>query len=262
MSETTEKLHFVMVHGFGHGAWCWYKIRSLLEASDYKVSCIDLKGSGMDPSDPNSIFSFQDYNKPLIDLLSNLPHNEKVILVGHSAGGMSLTYAIHRFSQKIRMAIYVAATMLKHGFVTPQDYEHGDPDLSIYGDVCKMTYGLGADQPPTSMIIKEEFQRKILYHLSPIEDSTLAAMLVRAGPLRALVGVQFREGGDADSVPRVFIKTLQDRVLKQEQQEAMLKKWPPALVFALESDHCPFFSMPTLLFAFLLKAVASIKAAT
>ncbi|TYH81153.1 hypothetical protein ES332_D03G179500v1 [Gossypium tomentosum] len=80
-------------------------------------------------------------------------------------------------------------------------------------------------------------------------------MLVRAGPLRAL-------GGDADSVPRVFIKTLQDRVLKQEQQEAMLKRWPPALVFALESDHSPFFSMPTLLFAFLLKAVASIKAAT
>ncbi|MBA0794896.1 hypothetical protein Gohar_019181, partial [Gossypium harknessii] len=92
MSETTEKLHFVMVHVFGHGAWCWYKIRSLLEASDYKVSCIDLKG--------------------------------RVILVGHSAGGMSLTYAIHRFSKKIHMAIYVAATMLKHGFVTPQDYEH------------------------------------------------------------------------------------------------------------------------------------------
>ncbi|MBA0881206.1 hypothetical protein Goshw_012215 [Gossypium schwendimanii] len=124
MSETTEKLHFVMVHVFGHGAWCWYKIRGLLEASDYKVSCIDLKGSGMDPSDPNTIFSFQDYNKPLIDLLSNLPRNEKVILVEHSAGGMSLTYAIHRFSKKIRMAIYVAATMLKHGFVTPQDYEH------------------------------------------------------------------------------------------------------------------------------------------
>ncbi|KAK8307101.1 hypothetical protein V6Z12_D03G171400 [Gossypium hirsutum] len=219
MSETTEKLYFVVVHVFGHGAWCWYKIRSLLEASGYKVSCIDLKGSGMDPSDPSIIFSFQDYNKPLIDLLSNLPHNEKVILVGHSAGGMSLTYAIHRFSKKIRMAIYVAATMLKHGFVTPQDYEHGDPDLSIYGDVCKMTYGLGADQPPTSMIIKEY-------------------------------------------VPRVFIKTLQDRVLKQEQQEAMLKRWAPALVFALESDHSPFFSMPTLLFAFLLKAVASIKAAT
>ncbi|XP_038991392.1 methylesterase 17-like [Hibiscus syriacus] len=175
MSETSEKIHFVMVHGFGHGAWCWYKIRSLLEASGYKVSCIDLKGSGIDPSDPNTIFTFQDYNEPLINLLSNLPQNQKVILVGHSAGGHSLTYAMRKFVNKIRMAIYVSATMLKHGFVTPQDYEDGDLDLSVYGDVNEKIYGLGADQPTTSMIIKEEFQRKILYHLSSIEVSTTSS---------------------------------------------------------------------------------------
>ncbi|KAE8667468.1 Methylesterase 17 [Hibiscus syriacus] len=255
MSETSEKFHFVMVHGFSHGAWCWYKIRSLLEASDHKVSCIDLKGSGIDPSDPNTIFTFQDYNKPLINLLSNLPQNQKVILVGHSSGGQSLTYAIHKFANKIRMAIYVGATMLKHGM-------QGDPDLSMYGDVCKKIYGLGADQPATSMMIKEEFQRKILYHLSSKEDSTLAVMLMRPGPLRPLVGLRFTEGVKAESVPRVYIKTLQDRVLKREQQEAMVKRWPPSLVFALESDHCPFFSTPTLLFAFLLKAAASVNAAT
>ncbi|KAK8696066.1 hypothetical protein V6N13_001205 [Hibiscus sabdariffa] len=213
----SEKLHFVMVHGFGHGGWCWYKIRSLLEELDCKVTCVDLKGSGMDASDPNTVFTFQDYNKPWIHLLSNLTQNEQVILVGHSAGGNSLTYAIHKFASKIRMAIYVAATMLKHGFVTPQDYE---------------------------------------------DDSTLAAMLVRPGPLRPFAGLRFMEGACADSVPRVYIKTLQDRVLKREQQEAMLKRWPPSLVFALESDHSPFFSTPTHLFAFLLKAAASVNAAT
>ncbi|KAK8509947.1 hypothetical protein V6N13_118494 [Hibiscus sabdariffa] len=138
----------------------------------------------------------------------------------------------------------------------------GDPDLSVYGDVCKKIYGLGADQPATSMIIKEEFQRKILYHLSSKEDSTLAAMLVRPGPLRPFAGLGFTEGAGADSVPRVYIKTLQDRVLKPEQQEAMLKRWPPSLVFALESDHSPFFSTPTHLVALLLKAAASVNTAT
>ncbi|XP_022744217.1 methylesterase 17-like [Durio zibethinus] len=259
MSDTSKKLHFVLVHGFGHGAWCWYKIRSLLEASDYKVTCLDLKGSGIDPSDANTIFTFQDYNKPLIDLLFNLPENEKVILVGHSAGGLSLTYAIHRFAKKIRMAIYVAANMLKHGFVTPQDYKDADPDLSMYGDVNTMTYGLGADQPPTSMIMKEEFQRKILYDLSSKDDSTLAAMLLRPGPLRPFTDVHFTEGPDADSVPRVFIKTMHDRVIKQEQQDAMIRRWPPSQVFDLESEHSPFFSTPADLFGFLLKAVASVS---
>ncbi|XVF07280.1 hypothetical protein REPUB_Repub06bG0124800 [Reevesia pubescens] len=261
MSDTSKrtKLEFVMVHGFGHGAWCWYKIRTLLEASDYKVTCLDLKASGTDPFDPNTIFTFEDYNKPLIDLLSNLPENEKVILVGHSAGGLSLTYAIHRFAKKIHMAIYVAANMLKHGFVSPQDYEDSVPDLSVYGDVNTMTYGLGADQPPTSMIIKEEFQRKILYHLSPKEDSTLAAMRLRPGPLRPIANVRFTEGPDSDTVQRVFMKTMHDRVIRQDQQDAMIRRWPPSQVFELESEHSPFFSTPTDLFGFLLKAVASIN---
>lgn len=47
----------------------------------------------------------------------------KVVLVGHSVGGMSLTDAIHRFANKIHMAIYVAATMLEHGFSTHQDFK-------------------------------------------------------------------------------------------------------------------------------------------
>ncbi|XVF07281.1 hypothetical protein REPUB_Repub06bG0124800 [Reevesia pubescens] len=216
MSDTSKrtKLEFVMVHGFGHGAWCWYKIRTLLEASDYKVTCLDLKASGTDPFDPNTIFTFEDYNKPLIDLLSNLPENEKVILVGHSAGGLSLTYAIHRFAKKIHMAIYVAANMLKHGFVSPQDYE---------------------------------------------DDSTLAAMRLRPGPLRPIANVRFTEGPDSDTVQRVFMKTMHDRVIRQDQQDAMIRRWPPSQVFELESEHSPFFSTPTDLFGFLLKAVASIN---
>ncbi|KAE8726972.1 hypothetical protein F3Y22_tig00005936pilonHSYRG00016 [Hibiscus syriacus] len=87
-------------------------------------------------------------------------------------------------------------------------------------------------------------------------------MLVRPGPLRAFAGLRFTEGADAESVPRVYIKTMQDRVLKREQHEAMVKRWPPSLVFALESDHNPFFSTPTHLFAFLLIAVAFVVAAT
>lgn len=73
-----QQHHLVLIHGIGHGAWCWYKIRCLLEASGYKVTCLDLKGAGIDQSDPNTILTFQDYNKPLINFLSNLPLDEKV----------------------------------------------------------------------------------------------------------------------------------------------------------------------------------------
>ncbi|KAK4858692.1 hypothetical protein QYF36_020556 [Acer negundo] len=232
MSE--EKLHFVLVHGAGHGAWCWYKLRCLMETSGYKVTCLDLKGAGIDQTDPETISSFDEYNQPLIDFFLHLPENHKVILVGHSAGGLNVTDCIHKFgTKKIHMAFYVAANMLKNGFVTDQDYKDGLPEIS----------GLG----------------KITYPQTPTQDSILVSMLLRPS-VKAILRAQFTDGPDADKVPRVYIKTLHDQTLKPDKQQAtMIKRWPPSQVFDIESDHSPFFSNPFVLWGFIVKAVASIS---
>ena len=41
--------------------------------------------------------------------------------MGHSAGGLSVTQATHKFPKKIRLAVYVAATMLKLGYMNDED---------------------------------------------------------------------------------------------------------------------------------------------
>ncbi|XP_057442375.1 methylesterase 17-like isoform X1 [Lotus japonicus] len=251
-----KQQHFVLVHGISGGSWCWYKIRCLMENSGYKVSCIDLKSAGIDQSVADSVLSFDDYNQPLMDFMSALPDNEKVILVGHSAGGLSITQACHKFAKKINLAVYVAATMLKLGFCTDEDLKDGVPDLSEFGDVYQLGFGLGRDKPPTSALVKKELQRKIIYPLSPHEDSTLASMLLRPGPILALTSARFTEEGEVETVPRVYIRTRHDNVVKPEQQEAMIKRWPPLSVYELDSDHSPFFSNPFLLFGFLVKAAA------
>ncbi|KAE8682253.1 Methylesterase 17 [Hibiscus syriacus] len=315
-----KRTHFVLVHGIGGGAWCWYKIRCLMENCGYKVSCIDLKGAGSDRSDADSILSFDDYNQPLMDFMSALPDTDEVILVGHSAGGLSVTQATHKFPNKIRLAVYVAATMLKSGYLTDQDIKdvkttsltfavpvelccvlvwfsfpsyfawnpklyrryislfvslfsvtdgalkskqllnvkQGVPDLSQFGDVYELGFGLGAEQPPTSAIVKKELQRKIIYQMSPQEDSTLAAMLLRSGPILALMSARFKEEDDSvEKVRRVYIRTMHDNVIKPDQQEAMIKKWPPSHVHVVDSDHSPFFSAPFSLFGILLKVAAT-----
>ncbi|PIA59690.1 hypothetical protein AQUCO_00400527v1, partial [Aquilegia coerulea] len=259
MTKTTSTpQHFVLVHGISGGAWCWYKIRCLLENSGYKVSCIDLKSAGIDSSDPDTVLTFEDYNKPLIDFLSTLPENEKIILVGHSAGGLSVTHAVHTYGKKIHLAVYVAATMLRFGYATEQDVLDGVPDLSEFGDVYDLGFGLGTQQPPTSSVIKKKLQRKIIYQMSPLEDSILASMLLKPGPLCALQSARFVvEGGDIDQVQRVYIKTVHDHVIKPNQQDAMIKKWPPSDIFVLESDHSPFFSVPSELFGMLVKATVT-----
>uniref|UniRef100_A0A803R738 Uncharacterized protein n=1 Tax=Cannabis sativa TaxID=3483 RepID=A0A803R738_CANSA len=124
----------------------------------------------------------------------------------------------------------------------------------------ELIYGLGLDQPPTGIMVKPELRRQLLYNESPLEDFTLASMLLRPSPARAYMDVTQEGSCDVNSVPRVFIRTMKDNLFKQENQEKMIKQWPPSKVFAIhESDHCPFFSTPDVLFALLLEVATSIK---
>ncbi|KAJ0964702.1 hypothetical protein J5N97_025840 [Dioscorea zingiberensis] len=245
--------HFVLVHGAGHGAWCWYKPRHLLQNSGHKVSCIDLAGAGINLTDPNTIVSFHDYNQPLSHFMSCLPPNDKVVLVGHSAGGLSLTQALHEFTDKISVAIFLAAIMLPFGFPT-------EDTTDVVADVHhEMYYGRGPENPPTSLKLKEEFQREKLYHMSPVEDSILASMLLRPSPSMAFKTAKFPGGEKViNKVRRVYIKTMHDRMAKPRRQENMIRSWPPSEVMTIESDHSPFFSAPKELCSLILKASASI----
>ncbi|CAN6992026.1 hypothetical protein BRARA_A03448 [Brassica rapa] len=254
--------HFVLIHGMSLGSWCWYKIKCLLEVSGYTVTCIDLKSSGIDPSSADTLTSFDQYNQPLVDFLSSLPEQEQVILVGHSAGGLSVTSSIQRFPKKICLAVYIAATMLKLGFQTDEDLKDGVPELSEHGDVYELGFGLGPENPPTSALIKPEFRRKLLYHMTPQQECVLAALMMRPAPLLALTTAKMEEEKgeeeEEEQVPRVYIKTLHDRVMKPEQQEAMMKRWPPRQAYEVDSDHSPFFSNPFILCGLLIKAAVSV----
>ncbi|CAN1731498.1 Putative methylesterase 12, chloroplastic [Linum perenne] len=106
---------FVLVHGEGFGAWCWYKTIAYLEEVGLVPVALDLTGSGIDTTDSNCIMTLADYSKPLISYLEQLPDDEKVILVGHSTGGASVSYALELFPEKISKAIFVCATMVSDG---------------------------------------------------------------------------------------------------------------------------------------------------
>ncbi|KAH9304320.1 hypothetical protein KI387_008724, partial [Taxus chinensis] len=219
------EFHFVLIHGAGHGAWCWYKLVHLLQNSGHQVTALDLTGAGINTLNPDSITSFEDYDEPLVNSLSQIPSSQKVVLVGHSAGGLSLSHAIHVFGNKIAVAVYVAATMLPSGFCSEEDLQMGVPDLLKVSDFY---YGLGPEHPPTSSKIRRESEREILYQLSPPEDAALASLLLRPAPLLAFQGAKFyEESEEFMKVPRVYIKTLQDKLLPLEQQEAMIRQWPP-----------------------------------
>ncbi|VVB08803.1 unnamed protein product [Arabis nemorensis] len=112
MSEEKMKKHFILQHGVCHGAWCWYKVKPLLEASGHRVTALDLAACGMDTTRSiTDITTFEQYSEPLMKLLSSLPSDEKVVLVGHSFGGLSISMAMDKFPNKISVSVFVAAFM-------------------------------------------------------------------------------------------------------------------------------------------------------
>ena len=105
--------HFVLVHGSCHGAWCWYKLSSLLKLAGHRVTALDLGASGVNPKRLDEVPAASDYVAPLMELMASLPDqvDQRVVLVGHSYAGLCISLAMESFPQKISIAVFLTAYM-------------------------------------------------------------------------------------------------------------------------------------------------------
>jgi pimeloyl-ACP methyl ester carboxylesterase len=237
--------HFVFVHGGGLGAWTWFRVVDFLRKKGHKATAIDLTSCGRDTIDPNTVSSFLDYNQPLVDFFNTLSSTDKVILVGHDLGGLSVTYAMEHFHQKIQAGVFLAAMMLPSGFPLTLELFELDPAV---GRHIEYTFGDGINKMPTALYVMEKMQHQVFYHLCPSEDVVLASLLSKPVPLRMLDGscIEFTEERYG-TVPKVYIKTMKDRVLPPDAQDEAFLSDPacaPTEIREIESDHSPFFSKP------------------
>lgn len=253
--ENVKTKKFVLVHGEGFGAWSWYKTIALLEEVGLAPTALDLRGSGIDRTDTNSVTTLADYSKPLTDYLENLPEDEKVILVGHSSGGASVSYALEHFSQKISKAVFLCATMVSDG-QRPFDVfaeELGSSELFLKESEF-LIYGNGKDEPPTAFMFGNLQLKGLYFNQTPTKDVALATVSMRPislGPIMEKLSLSPENYGKGR---RFFIQTLDDRALSPDVQEKLVRENPPEGVFKIKgSDHCPFFSKPQSLHKILLE---------
>lgn len=253
--DNLETKKIVLVHGEGFGAWCWYKIIPLIEEAGLNPVALDLTGSGVNHTDFNSIKTLADYTKPLLDYLHSLHEDEKVILVGHSCGGASVSYALECFPKKVTKAIFLGATMVSHG-QRPFDLfaeELASAELFMQESQL-LLYANGKDKPPTGLKFDKEQLKELYFNNSPSKDVALASVSMRPIPLAPVMEKLTLTAKNYGSVRRYFIQTLDDRMLSPDIQEKLVRENPPHEVFKLKgSDHCPFFSKPQSLCKVLLE---------
>ncbi|KAL6012519.1 hypothetical protein ACLOJK_003008 [Asimina triloba] len=239
--------HFILVHGACHGAWCWYKLATLLRSAGHRATPVDLAGSGINPENlVGKVSTFADYTQPLLDALASLPP-EPLCPQMRGLGGISLALAMDQFPEKVAVGVFLTAFMpdsLNSPSYVLDKYFERIPLENFIDTRFAMDRGT---RKPSTMLFGPRFLEQKLYQLSPPEDLTLAMSLVRVGSL-------FREDLSIaptfsperyGSVNRVYIICDNDLTIPNDFQHWMVENYPVQEVKEIkDADHMPMFCKP------------------
>nr|GMD55241.1 methylesterase 10-like [Ipomoea batatas] len=261
MRSAEKKHHFVLVHGFGHGAWCWYKLIPLLRLSgNHRVTALDLAGCGTHRKQIDEVATVFQYVEPLFNFMSALPRDEKVVLVGHSYGGIPVSLAMQKFPDKISVAVFVSAYMpaCKSPPATLiQEYFRRNTADSLMD--CEVKFERGLENPPTSAIFGPNFMKAILYKHCKEEDLELAKMLMRPNGfyVEDLAKESLLTEGKYGTVRRAYVVCQDDEVMSEEFQKYNIENSPPDEVKSIAgAAHMVMLSKPRELCVSLLELAA------
>jgi len=105
---------FVLVHGGGHGGWCYQRVSRLLKQAGHEVYAPTLTGL----SERSHLAGpHVDLDLHIQDIAAVLHYEDlrDVILVGHSYGGMVITGVGGRAADRIGKLVYLDAANPKNG---------------------------------------------------------------------------------------------------------------------------------------------------
>ncbi len=154
---------FVLVHGTGHGGWCWRFIDPILQAAGYDVYIFTL--TGLDASS----HLLHELNKISLDThvkdITNMIFYEDlsdVILVDHSYGGMVITGVAAKEPQRLAHLVYLDAYLPMEGeneiaLWPPNQKEKYSADIASGVTSCPPIplHMLGITDPKMSQWVKE-----------------------------------------------------------------------------------------------------------
>lgn len=105
---------FVLVHGGGHGGWCYQAVARLLRDEGHEVYTPTLTGLG---ERSHLLSADVDLEMHITDVVQLLDFEDlsDVVLVGHSYGGMVITGIADRVPERIANLVYLDAAFPQNG---------------------------------------------------------------------------------------------------------------------------------------------------
>jgi pimeloyl-ACP methyl ester carboxylesterase len=274
---SAPKAAFVLVHGGWHNHSAWDKITPILEAHGFAALSLDLPGAGINAVAPTSLgrrpfdaaafavepspmtgVTQEERTQAVVALVKQAASlgDGKVILVGHSAGGMTASAVAEIVPNLLRAVVYIAGFMVPNGITLLDILQHDSmssalsPGLFV-GDpvvIGATRIHAGSTDVAYRSLLKASFYADVPECDFARIELQLHCDESNAGALAPAKITSGRFG----MVPRHYIYCTQDRAIPLTGQDYMIATVDSAIggttiTHTLESSHSPFLSQPAAL---------------
>ena len=105
---------FLLVHGAWHGGWCWRDVVPRLRKAGHEVFAPSLTGLGERKHLASARVDLETHIQDIVALVE-MEDLKKVVLVGHSYGGMVITGVADRIPTRLAALVYLDAFVPENG---------------------------------------------------------------------------------------------------------------------------------------------------
>jgi pimeloyl-ACP methyl ester carboxylesterase len=227
--------NYVLVHGAWQAPYVWDAVKTSLVNKGYNVTVVELPGHGSDQTAPSTL-TLNIYRDKVIDAISKI--NGKVILVGHSLGGIIISAVAEQVPAKIDKLVYIAAYLPTSGqSLLALANTDADSQLGVKGILIPSADGSTID-------VKHDQVVNVFIQDGSTQIQSLVLQNYRTEPLIPFTNPVTLTAANFGSVEKVYIKTLQDHVVSPSLQNRMITAAGVKTVYQLNTSHSPFLSKP------------------
>ena len=274
---SAPKAVFVLVHGGWHNHSTWDRVTPILEAAGFAALTLDLPGAGTNSIVPASLgcrpfdavafaaerspvagVTQEERTQAVVALVKDAASlgDGKVILVGHSAGGMTISAVAEQVPDLLLAVVYLAGFMVPKGMPLLAMLQHETmssalaPGLFV-GDPAAIgatrIHAASTDEAYRSLL-KASFYGDV----SESEFAAAASQLHCDEPNAGALAPSEITAGRFGTVPRHYIRCTRDRAIPLTGQDHMIATVDGAIggrtiVHTLDSSHSAFLSQPATL---------------
>ena len=226
-------MNIILVHGAYSDGNCWAKVTECLAKRGHNVKAVTLSGHTHDYGKAWDI-TMKKYGQDIVRQAEKM--DGPSVLIGHSLGGCAVSVAGEMRPELFEKIIYVCAIIPKRRYRLL---------TSRFG---LLSFALGRKLSKSwKLLVRGYVSIDILvdsrdYEKMDEKKSSFRNTFVTNEPIRPMFSKIKWTDGRLGKIPKVYIETLRDRMLKPKLQRYYMKRMKFDSVRSMDSGHSPFFS--------------------